>query len=202
MQDNHPEISLYDIGDSVKEGLSDYRYKGKIIDKQWDEEKREWGYVVETGILKPFLLTQRWFSPSVETNRKVGERITKIKALESAEMTESKYSVKRFQQLAGVLTESKKVLKEGAALRADLLGKVQEVGSDTDILEKLVNAMSDSQAEELLGYVAEEYGINLEEQEDEDDYYDDDMDGDAESALASAGFGTDEDYGSYGGDDW
>jgi hypothetical protein len=30
-----------------------------------------------------------------------------------------------------------------------------------------------------------------------------DMDGDHESALASAGFGTDEDYGSFGGeDDW
>jgi hypothetical protein len=28
--------------------------------------------------------------------------------------------------------------------------------------------------------------------------YDDSMDGDAESALASAGFGTDEDYGYYG----
>ena len=29
--------------------------------------------------------------------------------------------------------------------------------------------------------------------------YDDSMDGDAESALASAGWGTDEDYGGYGG---
>jgi hypothetical protein len=34
--------------------------------------------------------------------------------------------------------------------------------------------------------------------------YEDDcpMDGDAESALASAGFGTDEDYGYYGDDSW
>lgn len=41
---------------------------------------------------------------------------------------------------------------------------------------------------------------NVEEMpSDEDDYYDDSMDGDAESALASAGWGTDEDYGSYGG---
>ena len=31
--------------------------------------------------------------------------------------------------------------------------------------------------------------------------YDDSMDGDAESALASAGHGTDEDYGYYGGGD-
>ena len=32
----------------------------------------------------------------------------------------------------------------------------------------------------------------------EEDNYDDSMDGDEESALASAGFGTDEDYGYYG----
>lgn len=34
----------------------------------------------------------------------------------------------------------------------------------------------------------------------EEPSYDDSMDGDHASALASAGFGTDEDYGSYGGD--
>ena len=34
----------------------------------------------------------------------------------------------------------------------------------------------------------------------DDDSYDDSMDGDAESALASAGWGTDEDYGYYGDD--
>jgi hypothetical protein len=33
------------------------------------------------------------------------------------------------------------------------------------------------------------------------DTYDESMDGDAESALASAGFGTDEDYGYFGGDE-
>ena len=31
----------------------------------------------------------------------------------------------------------------------------------------------------------------------EDDYYDDSMDGDFDSAMSSAGFGTDEDYGMY-----
>jgi hypothetical protein len=35
----------------------------------------------------------------------------------------------------------------------------------------------------------------------EPDYYDDSMDGDHASALASAGFGTDEDYGCFGGDE-
>ena len=34
----------------------------------------------------------------------------------------------------------------------------------------------------------------------DDDYYDDSMDGDHESGLASAGWGTDEDYGYYGED--
>jgi len=37
--------------------------------------------------------------------------------------------------------------------------------------------------------------------EDFDDW-DDSMDGDHESGLASAGYGTDEDYGGYGEDDW
>lgn len=34
-----------------------------------------------------------------------------------------------------------------------------------------------------------------------EDQYDDSMDGDHESGLASAGFGTDEDYGYYGSDE-
>jgi hypothetical protein len=36
--------------------------------------------------------------------------------------------------------------------------------------------------------------------EDADDSYDDSMDGDHDSALSSAGWGTDEDYGHYGDD--
>ena len=35
----------------------------------------------------------------------------------------------------------------------------------------------------------------LDDELDADDYYDDSMDGDFDSAMASAGFGTDEDYG-------
>ena len=34
------------------------------------------------------------------------------------------------------------------------------------------------------------------------DQYDESMDGDFDSAMASAGYGTDEDYGCYGGDDF
>lgn len=43
----------------------------------------------------------------------------------------------------------------------------------------------------------------LPEDENWADYYDDSMDGDHDSAMESAGWGTDEDYGYYGGgDDW
>lgn len=38
-------------------------------------------------------------------------------------------------------------------------------------------------------------------EDENDDYYDDSMDGDHASALASIGWGTDEDYGYFGGDD-
>jgi hypothetical protein len=34
------------------------------------------------------------------------------------------------------------------------------------------------------------------------DHYDDSMDGDFDSAMTSAGYGTDEDYGCYGADDY
>lgn len=44
------------------------------------------------------------------------------------------------------------------------------------------------------GYDDEDLG---DEDGDEDEDFDDSMDGDHESALASAGFGTDEDYGSF-----
>jgi hypothetical protein len=49
-------------------------------------------------------------------------------------------------------------------------------------------------------------GSNMDEhdmmQEYCDDCYDESMDGDHESGLASAGWGTDEDYGDFGGDDY
>lgn len=38
--------------------------------------------------------------------------------------------------------------------------------------------------------------------EDRDDHYDDSMDGDFDSGMRDAGFGTDEDYGYYGGEDY
>lgn len=41
-----------------------------------------------------------------------------------------------------------------------------------------------------------------EDDDDFDDYYDDSMDGDHDSGMTSAGWGTDEDYGHYGGEDY
>ena len=53
-------------------------------------------------------------------------------------------------------------------------------------------------------YDEEGYLLDGYEQDYDDDYdYDDSMDGDFDSAMESAGFGTDEDYGYYGGmDEW
>ena len=42
---------------------------------------------------------------------------------------------------------------------------------------------------------------DVEDEDEDDEACDDGMDGDHESALASAGWGTDEDYGSFGGDE-
>ncbi len=44
--------------------------------------------------------------------------------------------------------------------------------------------------------VASEYGLEIKDMAE----YDDSMDGDFDTAMASAGFGTDEDYGYYGDD--
>lgn len=43
------------------------------------------------------------------------------------------------------------------------------------------------------------YGLPV---DDYDDNYDDSMDGDHDSAMASCGFGTDEDYGYFGGNEY
>ena len=42
----------------------------------------------------------------------------------------------------------------------------------------------------------------LQREEQEQDRFDDSMDGDFDTAMASAGYGTDEDYGCYGADDY
>lgn len=47
----------------------------------------------------------------------------------------------------------------------------------------------------------DDYGHERYEDEDDVDDMDESMDGDFDSGMTSAGFGTDEDYGFYGGDD-
>lgn len=71
--------------------------------------------------------------------------------------------------------------------------------SVTEIIEMLNDGYSPSEVSSYFGYsvemveqIASEYGIV------DDAEYDDSMDGDFDSAMASAGFGTDEDYGYYG----
>ncbi len=71
-----------------------------------------------------------------------------------------------------------------------------------EIVEMLRDGYSVSEVSSYFGYstemveqIASEYGIVDDTNEPE---YDDSMDGDFDSAMASAGFGTDEDYGYYG----
>jgi hypothetical protein len=70
--------------------------------------------------------------------------------------------------------------------------------SAEDMLTMALKYMSEDDVGDMLD--ANELSARFQEDADED--YDDSMDGDHESALASAGFGTDEDYGYYGGDDY
>lgn len=54
------------------------------------------------------------------------------------------------------------------------------------------------------GWVCEDcyHEINSYDDDMDGQYYDDSMDGDFDSAMASAGYGTDEDYGGYDGFDY
>ena len=56
--------------------------------------------------------------------------------------------------------------------------------------------------EDFYGESMDDYAYDYDDEAEveDDDSFDDSMDGDAESALASAGHGTDEDYGYYGED--
>ena len=49
-------------------------------------------------------------------------------------------------------------------------------------------------------FYGEDWNDVMEDNMVEEDYYDDSMDGDHDSAMESAGWGTDEDYGYYGED--
>ena len=73
------------------------------------------------------------------------------------------------------------------------------------IEELLFEGLSENEIAAVMNLSLEEVEaqIAMMEEMDDDSYYEynDDMDGDFDSAMASAGFGTDEDYG-YSGDDY
>lgn len=66
----------------------------------------------------------------------------------------------------------------------------------TDVVKMCVKYMSEDDVEDMIDT------NELSERFEPEDDYDDSMDGDHESALASAGWGTDEDYGCFGGDEY
>ena len=79
-------------------------------------------------------------------------------------------------------------------LQADAHDMGDDFGFETETIETLAanyNVPKEFVEQALENNEYAEYG--------EDDY-DDSMDGDFDSAMASAGFGTDEDYGCYGDD--
>jgi hypothetical protein len=83
------------------------------------------------------------------------------------------------------------------------------MGIFSDILIDIEDLWADGKfSDEIAEIINKQYGTVYTEAEidaaisqiieDQDQRYNDDMDGDHASALASAGFGTDEDYGYYG----
>ena len=73
---------------------------------------------------------------------------------------------------------------------------------DLELREFFAKGLSASVAADLAGVpvemVQEFFEVLADEQDAE---YDESMDGDFDSAMASAGYGTDEDYGYFGGDE-
>ena len=65
-----------------------------------------------------------------------------------------------------------------------------------DLENMIGEGYSDSVIAEALG-VSVDIVMQFREELDEIDIYDENMDGDFDSAMTSAGFGTDEDYGGY-----
>ena len=75
--------------------------------------------------------------------------------------------------------------------RIEQLDTMLETHHVEELLDKLVQWLPDATFQQFFNDVHEEPVVELEEADD----YDDSMDGDHESALASCGWGTDEDNG-------
>jgi len=118
--------------------------------------------------------------------------------LDQLSMRESKGSTIEISK--GQLTEMvrkaiRAQLKEASGSREwELLDRIREAGmGDTEILEELLRALSSHEGVKNLEWIMQMHDIDQEDEE--EDEYDDSMDGDFDSGMASAGFGTDEDYG-------
>ena len=73
---------------------------------------------------------------------------------------------------------------------------------DLELREAFAKGLTAEDAAEVAGVPVEMVQAFFEVLADEQDAeYDDSMDGDFDSAMASAGYGTDEDYGYFGGDE-
>ena len=73
---------------------------------------------------------------------------------------------------------------------------------DLELREAFAKGLSAEDAAEVAGVPVEMVQAFFEVLADEQDAeYDESMDGDFDSAMASAGYGTDEDYGYFGGDE-
>jgi len=130
------------------------------------------------------------------------------------------FTKNRFQKLAGILKESKKPINEELdaprdfselqdwldrrpGVSAKVAKLIEEEEDESKAAEWLLTNfdydLSMWSGKELVEFL-EQYTTSNDEHDDDD--YDDRMDGDFDSAMASAGFGTDEDYGFSGGEDW
>ena len=67
---------------------------------------------------------------------------------------------------------------------------------DPDKFSAMIEEFKRKDVIDMANYEDDEW-IDVDGGVSEDDYYDESMDGDFDSAMASAGFGTDEDYGLY-----
>ena len=76
-------------------------------------------------------------------------------------------------------------------------------GAHVPLWSELVRFIPTAVMGRALADIAAYHNLRLDDEEaaGDEDFYDH-MDGDFDSAMASAGFGTDEDYGCYGGDEW
>jgi len=118
--------------------------------------------------------------------------------LEKLSMRESKGNITMVTktQLTEMVRKTIRAQLNEAAGQAEwnLLETLRAHMGDSDIVDELMRAMSSRDAVENLEHIMTMHDIPYEEEEEEDEE-DDSMDGDFDSGMASAGFGTDEDYG-------